>query len=192
MSKLEQAFWDFQDTDGNTVIIRGCPAASLPELEYLFGRLADELTAINKPFEYAYSNSNAVKSICHQILELNKIPTGNLSPQIINHLCASPGHLFLINFVASDEQTIESVEKVTHSQALDQLEAALVACKLVGSLGDAKRLTSQYSFTALQSILTQYIDMTDPESEGNKKREREKKEQQRQRMDDVLGKHLGV
>lgn len=183
MGKLIQEFWDFEDAAGNVQVIRGCPAASLTKLEYLFQRLSDELLAIAKPFEYAYLNSNAVRSLCHQILELNGVSVDNLSPQIIGHLCANPGHLFLINFVSSDESVVDAMVGVTRKQAVDQMEAALVASKLVPSLNEARALTEQFSLEALQAKLSEFVDIINPESEGNKEKQRQQKDAAKKRAE---------
>lgn len=172
MAKLDCQFWDFEDTRGQLQVIRGCPTRLCEELHYLFQRLNEQLAASTVPFEAAYHGSAFLRSLCEQIMKLCGVDHRYVSPLMVRQLLVNPAHLYLINFVSSDESVTGDIEKLTLAESNAQIEAALVASGLVPTLGDAKILTSTYSFEALRAILDAHNDITNPDSPNNKKRAR--------------------
>lgn len=186
MGKLEIEFWDFRDTRGQQQIISGCPTRHCEKLHYLFQRLNEELANLSGPFEAEYSESVFLRSLCENIMDLCGVDHRYVSPMMVKALVVNPAHLYLINFVSSDEGVPDEVEKLTLAQSNAQLEAALVASGLVPSLTEAKALTSSYSFDSLKAIVDAHVDMVNPDSPANKERERKERQAMLEADDDVL------
>jgi hypothetical protein len=186
MSKLEIEFWDFRDTRGQQQIISGCPTRHCEKLHYLFQRLNEELAKSSVPFEAEYAESVFLRSLCENIMELCGVDHRYVSPLMVRALVVNPAHLYLINFVSSEEGVPDEVEKLTLAQSNAQLEAALVASGLVPSLVEAKALTSSYSFDSLKAIVDAHVDMTNPDSPGNKERARKERQAQLEADAEVL------
>ena len=193
MPSLKIDFWDYQDTRGQLQIIRGCPTRKCEELHYLFGRLTEELTGIKKPFEAAYQESAFLRSLCQRMLELCGVDHRYVSPLMINQLLVNPAHQYLINFVSSDEQVNQEIEKLTLAESNAQLEAALVASGLVPSLEQAKTMTASYSFDSLRAIVEAHADMINPDSENNKRKAAERRraelEEDRAQLEQYMNTH---
>ena len=159
MAAIAFDYWDLVDARGVLHIIRGCPARSLEELEYIYRRITEVLSDRRGTFELLYRRDLVVKGLCDRVLLLCGLGDADLSLQQIKELVIDPGHLYRITFLNSDGEVTE--DGVPIAIANDYLENALVSSGLVQNLAQAKELTNQYSYSALQSILERRAEMLD-------------------------------